>query len=560
MKKIKLPYRTILKYSFLPGLILTIAGLVAGLIANQWSPLYIGLLVAGSIFLLAWLIFIFSSVQGFWGRRSTQAGTNALVATLSLVAILGLINFLAVRYSLRVDVTENQLFTLSPQTQEIVRDLQQTLKVVVFTKDTSSLNRELLNTYRRYNSNFQFEFIDPQLKPGIAEQFNVRSLGDIYLEYQGKKELVQTVSQGETLSESKLTNAIEKIQRDRVYNLYFLQGNEERPLDASQGGLSQAISSLKEKGYRVEPLNLIQKPAIPADADVIIIAGPKRKFFAKEVQLLQEYSRRGGNLLLAIDPKTEPGLEPLLKDWGVELDNRVIIDPSGAASLLGLGPTTAAIDNYGQHPITEDFANVISFYPLSRAIKTVKVEGVEAVPILIGREDMWGESNLESEKITPDANQDLAGPFDLGVALTRQISAAQPSKPTGENTPETPSPSPSPTASPQATTTPSPSPQKNLDKEPPQKIASRLVVIGNSAFATDGFFQEPRILNGDFFLNSVQWLASGSEQPLSIRPKEPENRRINLKPWQARTLAWLSLAIVPLFALVMAVLTWWRRR
>jgi ABC-type uncharacterized transport system involved in gliding motility auxiliary subunit len=197
----RFPYlKPILKYSFIPGLILAVAGLVAGFLTKIWSPLHVGLLVAGGVFLLVWLIYTFISAQGFWQRRSTQAGTNALIATLSLLAILGLINFLAIRYPVRIDLTENQLFTLSSQSQEIVEKLQQPIKVIIFDKQPNPTDNELLNNYRRYNSNFEYEFIDPDVKPGIAKEFNVKSLGDVYLQSGDKKQLVQTVSVREPLS------------------------------------------------------------------------------------------------------------------------------------------------------------------------------------------------------------------------------------------------------------------------------------------------------------------------------------------------------------------------
>jgi ABC-type uncharacterized transport system involved in gliding motility auxiliary subunit len=87
-----------------------------------------------------------------------------------------------------------------------------------------------------------------------------------------------------------------------------------------------------------------------------------------------------------------------------------------------------------------------------------------------------------------------------------------------------------------------------------------MVVIGNSSFATDSLFQDPRVLNGDIFLNSVQWLASDDQQTLSIRPKEAKNRRINLTPLQAGMIGWMSLVIMPLLGLILAGVTWWRRR
>lgn len=465
-----------------------------------------------------------AAAGGFWKSRSTQAGTNALVATLSILAILGIVNFLAVRYSARIDLTENQLFTLSPQTQATVRNLEQPLQVFVFDSDPNPGDRELLKTYRRYSPNFAFEFVDPDLQPGLVRQFQVKSPGDVYLQYGDKKQLVQTLmtfGQKEPLSEIKLTNGIEKIQRDRLQTIYFLQGHGERPLDNSPEGLSEATTSLEDKGFKVQPLNLAETPAIPENASAIVIAGAKRKLFEPEVQALKKYADGGGNLMVMSDPETDAGLEALLKPWGVELDRRIVLDGSGAGNLVGLGPATPIVTTYGDHPVTQDFKQGISFFPLARPVATVKTEGVEAMALLVTSDRMWAESDLESEQAQFDPSQDLPGPFDLGVALTRPL--------------------------------PGPKPKKEG-----KEVQSKLVVIGNSSFATNQWFQEQ--LNGDVFLNSVQWLASRDEQPLSIRPREAKNRRINLTPLQARALGWLSLVAVPLFGLGLAALTWWRRR
>jgi ABC-type uncharacterized transport system involved in gliding motility auxiliary subunit len=553
--------RRVFQYLFIPGIILAIAGLVAGLITQVWSPLYVGLLVVGVVILVIWLGFIFATAQGFWKRRSTQISTNAIVATLSLIAILGMVNFLAIRYSNRIDFTENQLLTLSPQSQAIVENLKQPLKVWVFDKDPGQIDRELLENYRRYSSNFAFEFVDPDLKPGLVEQFKVKSLGDVFIQYGDRKQLVQTLinyQQKEPLSEIKLTNAIEKIQRDRFQTIYFLQGHGEYSLTASEDGseFSLAVSNLEEKGYKVEPLNLVERSIIPEDASAIVIAGAKRKFFEQEVKALKDYSDRGGSIFLAIDPNTNLGLESLLKEWGIQLNRRAIIDASGTGERIGYGPATPIITNYGKHPITRDFNNEYSLFPFAQPIGTVKVEGVTAVALLITNDQMWAESDLESEQIKFDATKDIPGPFDLGIAFTRKLS---------ESVTKTPNPSSttSPSQKTQNTTEsiPSPSPvDREGNNTKPKKTESRMVVIGNSAFATDSLFQDPRILNGDIFLNSVQWLAGDDEQSLSIRPKEPKNRRINLTPPQARTIELMSLVIMPLFGLILAGVTWWRRR
>jgi ABC-type uncharacterized transport system involved in gliding motility auxiliary subunit len=558
------------KYLYLPGIILAIAGIVANLLTNQWSPLYISLLAAGTIVLIAWVILNFSSVRTFWQRRSTQIGTNALVATLAVLVILGLINFLVWRSPVRIDLTENQIFTLSPQTQEIVQTLQKPLKVWVFDRDPNSVDKELLQTYRRYNANFEFEFVDPDARLGLAKQFNVKSLGDVYLEYGDKKQLVQSLrvaNQREPLSEMKLSSAIEKIQRDRIQNIYFLQGHGEPQLNTTQGGLSEATEALKNKGYQVEGLNLGESAAIPPDTDAIAIVSPKRKLLPGEVEVLKNYSDRGGNLLLAIDPSADPGLEPILKEWGVQLDPRVVIDASGAGSAIGLGPEIPVITQYGNHPITQDFKNGISLYPVARPVSTVKVPGVEAVALLVTNDKMWAESDLTSNEIKFDEGKDIPGPVDLGVALTRTLAKTTNPSPSPAS-PASPAPSSSPSppisASPRPrvpASSPSPSPTTSNaepEKNQPPKTEAKLVVFGNGTFATNGWFEQQ--LNGDVFLNSIQWLASSEEQPLSIRPKEPKNRRINLTHLQAEMISWLSLVIFPLLGLLLAGLTWWKRR
>ena len=535
------------KYLFWLGPVLVIMGLSAGVVSGNWEPVPLGLVIAGIVTIGLWLLFQ-ARESNWWGRRSTQAGTNALVATLSVLVILGLINFLAVRYPYRVDFTETQLFTLAPQSRQLVRNLQQPVKVWVFNRDQNPQDRELLENYRRQGQQFSFEYVDPQAQPGLAQKFGVKDFGEVYLESGERRRLLQGVNEEERLSEVRLTNALQQITSDRTAKVYFLQGHGEHPLSAGQqGGLSQALSVLGEKNYTTSPLNLAQQPAVPKDATVVVVAGPKRKLFDQEVKALSDYLKQGGSLLLMIDPDTNPGLDSLLKDWGVKLDNRLAIDPSGAS--LGLGPAVPLVTTYGEHPITKDFANGISFYRGARPIETTAVPGVQGTPLLITSPQSWAESDLESQDLQLNPESDRQGPLTLGIALSRKVEASSQSK-----QPET-KPSPSPKASPTPSPTNSPAKAEESNKKPAE---SRLVVLGNSDFATDGVFEQQ--LNGDVFLNSVSWLSKQDEQLLSIRPKEPKNRRINLTPQQANILGLTALGVVPLMGLATAVILWWLRR
>jgi len=553
MKTIK--NKNYLKYLFWLGPILSLMGITARVVAENWSPISLALLSAGLTIIGLWLLFLGTFAPSFWRSRSTQVGTNAIIATLAMLVILGLINFLGVRYGARVDLTENQLFTLSPLSQQVVKNLQQPVTVWVFDPNPDPTDRELLENYHRYGSNFKFQFVDPQLKPGLAQKFNVQSPGEVYLEYGAQRQLLQTVNDAERLSEIKLTNGIGQLTSDRIDKVYFLQGHGERPLEQVEGGLSQAVSALKEKNFTAQPLNLADRSEVPKDASLVVIAGAKQALFEGEVQALRNYLSSGGSLLVMVDPETNPGLDSLLTAWGVKVDSQIAIDASGQGRSVGLGPATPLVTSYSNHPITKDFGNGFSFYPLARPVQVTPVDGVQETPLVRTSEQSWGESTPEKQPLQFDQQIDRPGPLTLGVALSRKAesSAASPILETQPKTSPEASPTPSPTGQPQAS--PSAVNKENTDKRTSE---SRLVVYGNSSFATDGWFEQQ--LNSDVFLNSIGWLSKRDEQTLSIRPKEQKNRRLNLTPLQAGALGWTALVIIPLVGFTTAGMIWWRRR
>jgi ABC-type uncharacterized transport system involved in gliding motility auxiliary subunit len=550
------------------------AGLTVGLISEKWRIIPLLLIIIGLIICGLWVI-VQSQQNKWWQKRSTQSGTNAFVATLSVLIILGLINFLGIRYHLRLDLTDSQLFTLSPQSRELVSNLPETMKVWLFSKEQNIQDRELLDNYHRQSNKFKFEYVDPQLKPGIAEKFGVKDYGEVYLEFQNKRQVVQIISENERLSEVKLTARLQQITSSKTAKIYFLQGHGEHPLSASKGAISQAIQGLIDKNFITSGLNLAEQPQVPDDAAVIVVAGPQKELLTGEVTALQNYLNRGGNLLLMIDPNTNPKIDTILKDWGVRLDNRLAIDTSGAN--LQLGPAAILVTEYGQHPITKDFGKNISVYPLTRPLEIDSVSGIESMALLKTKPypSSWAESDQKSEKLEFNEGKDLKGPLTLGVALTRKLSNQTSPTPIPTNSPTpipTNSPTPIPTNSPTPIPTNSPTPIPTNSPTPiptnsPTPIPtnspatakeSRLVVFGNSNFAVDGLFGQQ--LNGDVFLNSVSWLSQQDQQLLSIRPKEPKNRRIIISTFQANLLTISALFLLPLIGLVTGFIIWWKRR
>ena len=84
---------------------------------------------------------------------------------------------------------------------------------------------------------------------------------------------------------------------------------------------------------------------------------------------------------------------------------------------------------------------------------------------------------------------------------------------------------------------------------------ARVVVIGDSDFANNAFLRHQR--NGDLFLNAVSWLAE-DEDLISVRPKNSENRSVQMTPAHSRTLWWVTMVALPGAALGLGLLVWSR--
>ena len=549
MKNVRaLPWKK-LKYLFLLAPVLIVMGLSAAAVLNSWSTVPIGLMLAGTVILVAWLVLEGYRQRGFWGRRSTQAGTNALLSTLAILAIFGMVNFLGVRYASRLDLTENQIFTLAPQSQEVVQRLQQPAKVWMFTPTPDSIDRELLENYRRRSPQFSYETVDPQAKPGVAHAFNVRSVGEVYLETGGNRRFIQMVTPTEHLSERKVTNAIAQVGDTQPQKVYFLEGHGEKPLTVGEGGLSQATGRLKDESFNPQPLNLAANSAVPPDASVVVVAGAERPLLPNEVDALSAYLEHKGGLLLLIDPQTDPKLDNLLTNWGVRVSDRLVIDPAGQAS--GLGPGVTIVNRYGDHPITHGFGSGFSFYPLVRPLEVKPVPDTQATPLLYSSDRTTAQLIGANGELKFDAATDPKGPFNLGTALSRSV------RPIEVKPKASPSPSVSPSTSPEAASPSSPSPSTSPSPTADPNAQARLVVIGNSGFATDGRFGQQ--LNGDLFLNTMTWLSQRDSEVLSIRPREVKNRRILLSPEQQISTALIAI-LLPAIGFGTAALVWWRRR
>jgi ABC-type uncharacterized transport system involved in gliding motility auxiliary subunit len=85
---------------------------------------------------------------------------------------------------------------------------------------------------------------------------------------------------------------------------------------------------------------------------------------------------------------------------------------------------------------------------------------------------------------------------------------------------------------------------------------SRLVVVGDSDFATNSFFHI--MGNGALFLNAVNYLAA-QENLIGLQPRTAELPRINLTNRQMKATFVLSVLLVPALLALIGTVVWWRQ-
>ena len=497
------------------------------------SPHSHKLAIAGLICTLLYVLSEWRAIGESFSGRQARFGTLAAASILVVVAILGAINYLGNRHNKRWDLTAAKQFSLSDQTKKVLGDLKEPVTVRVFTvSDQFPRFRDRLDEYASESKQLKVEYIDPDKKPAVAQQAGITQLNTVLFEYKGRTE--RATSDGE----QELTNALIKVITGRTPKVYFTQGHGEKDTSSGERTGYKAISdALTADNFKVDSLVLAQVADVPADADMIVVAGPKTDFLQPEIDLLKKYLARGGKLFVMLDPvlkadQPQPALlQALLKDWGIEAGNDLVVDVSGIGQVFGGDESTPVAAIYPAHAITENF-RLLTAYPLARSMSPIEggVNGHTAQSVVQTSRDSWGETNIKGltsgQPAKPDEGQDKKGPVSLGVAVSAPAANA-------------------------------PAPKEPANGDAPKTPETRVVAFGDSDFAGNGAIGVQG--NRDLFLNTVNWLAQ-QENLISIRPRDPADRRITLTDRQAEFIRIMTIFVVPGLVLLAGVQTWWRRR
>lgn len=511
-----------LKYTGPAGLILWLISLSALATTFEWRLFnWIALLSGGALMVIYW-VRKYQSIKEFFSTRSFKQSSNIFVMCLLVLGIVILVNIILIRHNYRWDTTKGKLFSLSPQSKKIVRELKNDVLVKAFFRPSNQTGiRDLLSEYADQSNRFQYEIIDPDVNPGLVKQYNIESYGTIVLEHK------DNIEQLKEDTEQEITNALIKVTREGVRKIYFTTMHGEHDIDnVNPEGLHEAKQGLEKENYKVEKLFLAEKQTVPEDCAVLVICGPNKDLLEIEYQAIEKYLDPGGKLFILLDPE-QPDLLKLLSQWGFEIGNNTIIDVSPVGQLFGAGYGSPLITRYEAHEITENF-NLMSIFRLARSVTSVaQPDSGITVKTLIQTTEFpgsWAETNLEVDNIQFDEGKDLKGPISIVAIAEKDVTSG---------------------------------PDSTLEADSAQRLKTRIAVFGDSDFITNAYYHFQG--NKDLFLNVISWLAEQGDL-ISIRSKEPADNRLALTALQSQIIFWFGVVLLPLSILIAGMVIYAQRK
>lgn len=476
------------------------------------------------------------------GSRLSAWAANVLIVFCAIVVVIAA-NIALYRHDVHFDATREGLNTPPPQLTVLIDQLQSPLALTYFynASDPNALAaRDMIEIAGRNHPLLTFRAIDLDKEPGLARDAGVHSYNTALLQAGDRKVIVENIT-----DVARVGYAAQRVLRQRAEGICFVTGHGEtfRPitghlhlshvetlrghdipgagdvLAAEPDRLDRFLLALNEIGYDMREIVTATINAIPQDCTVVAEIGPRTELAAGEADLLADYLKRGGRLMLMIDPQFPVGVElerVLLNPLGLSTELTIVIDP---LNHFRTDPDKVAIPYYAPHPITTRLA--LTVFAQARPIHVGKpLATVRTAVLAASSQDSYLRHPSAAGAMTvatgePAASQARHGAQPLLVALEGTWTGAAPEK------------------------------------------GFRLVIAGTSKFTTNEYF--PYVSNGELSVAIVRWLAEDDAAP-NLAPRTYNLPEIVLTSAQMRDTFIVLELLLPMTTAFCGVLMWWRRR
>lgn len=517
--------------------------------------------------------------MNFLNRFKSARNTHLMVLTLVGIAIM--VNFLSTRHFFRVDLTQNQFYALTDASKEIMQELDDIVNVKVFFSKQLPPNLfvveqyvdDMLEELSSYSKgNLSVEFLDPadpniaieagdlgipQIRMNIVEQDKIEVkngyLG-IAIVYGDRVEILPVV-QNILNVEYDLVASIKKVTASEERRLGYVIGHGEPELteQIGVGQLGNTYSMIKQgldRNYRVSEVDL-KSPDALEDIHTLLIAGAKTPFSDEEKYQIDQFILEGGNVALLLDTvdvdaglSAEPlnlGLNEFMKHYGIEVGSTLVLDRSNEHASFNQGNVNfivpypfwvKAINQYfdPESPVVNQLDSFV--LPWTSPLISHAGEGVDTTIMATTTENAW----LQEAPFLLDPSA-IQSPSERQKHVLVALASGRFESSYNEHELA----------------------EANESHLSDSSEESRLIVVGNSRFITDGFIQQFQ-QNLPFFMNMIDYLTL-DESLITIRSKTSFD--LPLKDLTARdrkVVKFFGILLMPVLVVAYGIFRYYSRK
>ena len=522
---------------FLSGFSLIIM-VTAGWILGGWLNLFYVCLFLFFLGLILAVVADYKLYIGFLMMKTTRNGMSVGVSILITLIFCASLSYLTVRFDKTIDITEEKINSLAPQTVKVLENLKEDMFITVFYKGSSGnqkrkIIKQNLKVFKQNSSQIKDRYYDAHVKNKLAQEYlntvpNKES-EDIFVfaEYKGKKILASV-----PFNEEKLTTAMIKASRRGEKIVYFLSGHGERgSSDSSPGGASELNKALISSSIQSRTWSFVADGPPPKDAGAFLIMGPQSAYLEKEIEHLEKYLEQGGRVLIALDPDKDRSLNPLLKKWGVDYKGNYVMDKVSA--FMGLGRFSPLGLHFStSSPVTQSFQRgAFAVFHIAGNLELIQKNPWSVTELVKtnAKAELVADLNAESSVGRPSS-------YILGALIEKTDSEDESKEHSHKE-----------------------AGKQGEDKEHSEDKQAKgmLAVFGDSDFLSNQFLQT-RGLNRDLILNTISYLIEESDL-VSIRPKKLKATQLILKSSDQMGVVFLAI-LFPIVFFVISFVIWFRRK
>ncbi len=366
-------------------------------------------------------------------KIALKGGSYSLVLTGIVLAILIAVNVLASVLPstwTQLDISSAKLYSITSNTKAVVNALEKDVTIywMVQSDKEDDIIENLLAKYESLSEHIKVVKKNPDVYPTFAQQYTSEtvlnnslivecgdssryiSYEDIYLTEADMASYSYTTSFD---GEGAITSAIDYVVSEDHPKLYMTEGHGEAEVSAV------FAEQIEKQNIETVTFTLLNSDTIPEDADVVLIHAPTSDISKEEKDMLAEYTKNGGKLMVMAGPAEDgvlTNLYSLLGDYGVEAEEGIVAE--GDRNYYAFRQPYILLPDMAEHEITNPLieGNYYAIMPIAQGLTVTDTTG-SVTQLLTTSETAYSKAAGYAIETYEKEEGDVDGPFATAVAV-----------------------------------------------------------------------------------------------------------------------------------------------